>query len=122
MFHRPAVPTIDVREAHARLAEVDAHPLLIDVRGADEFVQARVPGSVLVPLPSLAARLPHLPTDRELLVICHTGNRSATATAFLLARGYDRVADVAGGIVAWYRAGLPLVGGALDPGEGELPG
>jgi rhodanese-related sulfurtransferase len=122
MFRQP-VPSVAAAEAHERLARPDGErPLLVDVRNPDEFVQARVAGSLLVPLPVLAGRATELPADRPLLLICHSGERSAAATSFLLRSGFGDVANVEGGIVAWYRAGLPLVDGALAPGEGDLPG
>jgi rhodanese-related sulfurtransferase len=107
----PSVPTFSVQEAHEHLEDAGSGAILIDVRNPDEFAQARVPGSILMPLP----------LDREILIICATGNRSSTATAYLLGNGFERVANVAGGIVAWYRAGLPIVTGRPEPGEGELP-
>ncbi len=43
------------------------------------------------------------------------------AAGHLLALGYPDVANLDGGIVAWYRAGLPVKSGAIEPGEGTLP-
>jgi rhodanese-related sulfurtransferase len=117
----PSVPTFSVQEAHEHLEDAGSGAILIDVRNPDEFAQARVPGSILMPLPFFAGRFAALPADREILIICATGNRSSTATAYLLGNGFERVANVAGGIVAWYRAGLPIVTGRPEPGEGELP-
>ena len=61
-----------------------------------------------------------LPTDRPLLVICHVGGRSAAVTSFLTRAGRTDVVNVAGGMDAWARAGLPVRTGPLEPGEGEL--
>jgi rhodanese-related sulfurtransferase len=120
---RPAIPVVDVVEANDRLAKAGPErPILVDVRNPDEFEQARVDGAVLMPLPMFAARCRELPTDRPLLLICRSGNRSAAATGHLLALGYTDAANVEGGIVAWYRAGLPIRTGVLDPGEGDLAG
>jgi len=123
MFGRPNVPQMTVQEAHDRAS--DDGPLgalIVDVRNPDEFARVRVPGSVLLPLPSFAQRYNELPADRPILVICATGNRSTTATAFLQRSGYPESANVVGGISAWYQAGLPVRTGALQPGEGDLPG
>jgi len=117
------VPQMTVQEAHDRAS--DDGPLgalIVDVRNPDEFARVRVPGSVLLPLPSFAQRYNELPADRPILVICATGNRSTTATAFLQRSGYPESANVVGGISAWYQAGLPVRTGALQPGEGDLPG
>jgi rhodanese-related sulfurtransferase len=48
-----------------------------------------------------------LPRDREILLICHSGRRSAQAAHLLLKAGHSAV-NVAGGMQAWTQAGLPL--------------
>ncbi|MBF8289093.1 MAG: Rhodanese-like protein [Chloroflexi bacterium] len=55
-------------------------------------------------------------------MICESGGRSAQATAFLLANGWQDVTNVMGGTLAWERAGLPVRYGPPEPGEGDLPG
>jgi len=122
MFRRPSVPQVSVQEAHERAsAGGPTDPLIVDVRNPDEFARVRVPGSVLLPLPFFALRYNELPADRPILVICATGNRSTTATAFLQRSGYSESANVVGGITAWYHAGLPVRTDAVEPGEGDLP-
>jgi rhodanese-related sulfurtransferase len=116
------IPTIDVTEADRRLREDAARPVLLDVRERNEFVDVRAPGSVLVPTSSFVARLGELPADRPLLVICHLGNRSAAVVGYLARMGRTDAVNVAGGMDAWARAGLPVRRGPLEPGEGELPG
>ena len=95
-------------------------PLLVDVREPNEFVEVRAEGAVLVPLSTFMLRYRELPTDRSLLMICKSGARSGQAAAFLLANGWTDVANVAGGTLAWERAGLPVRRGAPAPGEGDL--
>jgi len=122
MFDPNRVPAVTVMDAHRQLHEGGAaRPLLVDVREAHEFAAVRAEGATLFPLSTFAARLPELPTDRPLLMICQSGARSARATAFLLANGWTDVANVAGGTAAWVLAGLPARRGPLDPGEGVLP-
>lgn len=116
-----ALPTIDVGEAERRLREDPARPLLLDVREPNEFAEVRAPGAVLLPTSTFAARLGELPPDRPLLVICHVGGRSAAVTGFLTRTGRTDVVNVAGGMDAWERAGLPLRRGPVQPGEGEVP-
>jgi rhodanese-related sulfurtransferase len=112
-----------VQEAGERLSVGGpAGPLLVDVRNPEEFVAARVPGSVFIPLPEFGSRFKELPKDRPLIVLCASGNRSAFATAHLLASGYSDVANLEGGIIAWYRAGLPVRSGPVEDGEGDLAG
>jgi rhodanese-related sulfurtransferase len=117
----PLVPTIDILEAApAPVTHGRPEPLLVDVRERDEFVDLRAPGAVLYPTSSFLLRFEELPRDRPLHVICRTGSRSAAVTAFLLRNGWTDVQNVAGGMVAWARAGREVRRGPLEPGEGEL--
>jgi rhodanese-related sulfurtransferase len=124
------IPNVDVLEAARRVglapgpepAQGRAAPLLVDVRERYEFEAVRAPGVVLIPLSEFGMRFAELPRDRPLLMICAAGSRSQRAGEFLAASGYPDVANVAGGIVAWHAAGLPISGGPPAPGEGDLPG
>lgn len=116
------VPTVDVAEADRRLREDPARPILLDVREVNEFVQVRAPGAMLVPTSSFVARMGEIPPDRPLLVVCHTGNRSAAVVGYLARMGRTDAVNVAGGMDAWARAGLATRRGPLETGEGELPG
>ena len=116
-----SIPTIDVHEAERRLREDPAGPLLVDVREAKEFGELRAPGAVLVPTSSFMARVGELPTERPLLVVCHVGGRSAAVVGYLTRSGRTDVVNVAGGMDAWERAGLPVRRGPLEPGEGDIP-
>ena len=110
--------SVDVSEAARRLRD-EPDTVLLDVRERDEFAGVRAPGAALVPMSELAQRVGELP-DRPLLVICHSGNRSLAVTSYLRHLGRD-AANVAGGMVAWERAGLPVATGAPAAGEGDLP-
>jgi len=85
--------------------------LLLDVRTPAEFLQdGRVAQSTLIPLQELEQRLNELPTDKTIVCICRSGNRSAAACDLLRSRGYEAI-NVAGGIRAWKAAGYPTVFG-----------
>lgn len=114
------IPTIDVAEAERRLREDPEGPILLDVREANEFGQVRAPGAVLVPTSVFMTRVADLPTDRPLMVMCHVGGRSAAVAGYLIRAGRTDVVNVAGGMEAWERAGLPVRRGAVEPGEGEF--
>jgi rhodanese-related sulfurtransferase len=117
----PTIPTIDARTASDELAaESDPRPLLVDVRNPDEFAEARIAESVLIPLPVFGERFAELPTDRPLFLLCRSGARSAAATAHLVRNGYQSASNVRGGIEAWMAAGLPVRTGPPEPGEGDL--
>ncbi len=82
-----ALPTVDVQEADRRLREDAPTPLLLDVREPNEFQDVRAPGAALVPTSQFMARVAELPTDRPILVICHSGGRSAAVTGYLARTG-----------------------------------
>jgi rhodanese-related sulfurtransferase len=113
------IPSIDVRDAERRQAE-EPGAIIVDVRESNEFAAIRVEGSALYPLSTFVHRFNELPRDRPLLLLCQSGSRSLAATAHLLRNGWPEVVNVAGGIDAWQRAGLPVRTGPVTPGEGEL--
>ena len=85
---------------------------VLDVRSAEEFQgpDGRVAGSLLIPLPELESRSSEIPTDRPLVVVCHSGSRSALATQQLLKAGREQVANLRGGLSRWAAEGYPLEG------------
>lgn len=97
---------ITVVDAERRVASGDA--LLLDVREPDEWRQGHIPGATSIPLCQLSARLSALPGDREILLICRSGNRSSVAQDLLTRAGFDRAINVQGGMIAWQRHGLPI--------------
>ena len=116
------IPSIDPVDAEARWRTERPTPVLLDVREPNEHAEARAAGAVLAPLSTLGGRVGDLPRDRPLFVICHSGNRSAMVTAYLRANGWTDVFNVAGGMIAWGRAGLAIRRGIPDQSEYELPG
>jgi glyoxylase-like metal-dependent hydrolase (beta-lactamase superfamily II)/rhodanese-related sulfurtransferase len=106
-----AVEEIPPEALAARLA-APARPLVLDVREPEEFVGelGHVAGAILVPLDALEHRLPKLAGhhDREVVVVCRAGARSASAGAILRRAGFERVENLAGGMLAWAGAGLPV--------------
>lgn len=99
----PNVPEIDAARA-AELAETGV--LLLDVREDDEWAAGHAPQAVHLPLSRLTVE--DVPADRPVVALCRSGHRSGQLTAALLPRGYDLV-NLAGGMVAWQAAGLPVV-------------
>ncbi|WP_040382263.1 rhodanese-like domain-containing protein [Deinococcus apachensis] len=85
--------------------------LLVDVREPNEYAEVHAEGALLVPLSEFEARYAELPRDRELVMICRSGARSARAGRYLLENGYTNVVNLAGGTLAWAEAGLPTEGG-----------
>jgi adenylyltransferase/sulfurtransferase len=74
---------------------------IVDVRNAEEYQICRIPGSILVPLPQLPQRFRELDPEREMIVHCKSGMRSAKAQQFLREQGFRKVKNLKGGILAW---------------------
>jgi hydroxyacylglutathione hydrolase len=96
----------NVSEVRRQVDEGDA--VLIDVRGAGEWLAGHVPGTPNIPLGYLADRLDELPRDRRLVVHCQGGGRSAIAASVLAASGFTDVVNMSGGYGAWSAAGHPV--------------
>ena len=86
---------------------------IVDVREKDEFngVLGHVPGARLVPLGSLAARAGELSKERPVVTVCRSGARSAQASVLLRQAGFDKVANLAGGMLRWRAQRLAVEGG-----------
>lgn len=102
------VPEVSVREAHERLSQPGSDALLLDVREAWECAPRRAQGAVNIPMSQMRMRAGDVPTDREVLVICEHGSRSAQVVQFLKRLGHSRVTNVAGGTDQWEKTGLPM--------------
>ncbi len=105
---QPNIPSVTVREAQARLAEPESDAVLIDVREVWEYVEVRAQGAKNIPLSELIRRVGEIPHEKDVLLICHTGQRSLSAAAYLQRQGIARVFNVDGGTEEWEQAGLPV--------------
>jgi len=101
------VSGIDVTQLRQRLKSEPA-PFLLDVREQWEYQEGHVPGAQLIPLGELEHRVNEVPRDRPILAICHSGQRSFTAAAYLQRLGYTSVSNVDGGTAAWIERGFPV--------------
>ena len=85
----------------------DGSVQLIDVRQAHENEAGRIAGGRLIELGSLSAEVPTIDRDRPIVFYCRSGSRSAMATQAFAEAGYD-AHNMAGGLLAWEAAGLPI--------------
>lgn len=83
---------------------------LVDIRPADERAYSNIGGSH-IPVYELADRIKELEADkdRDLVLYCRSGHRSASVVAWLQARGFSRVFNLEGGINSWSRKVDPSV-------------
>jgi rhodanese-related sulfurtransferase len=89
----------------------DGGAFILDVREQHEWDEYHVPDSTLIPLAALESRLAELPRDTDIVIVCRSGNRSATGRDILLEAGFDRVTSLAGGLSQWRASGYPTVTG-----------
>ena len=100
-MNQPAVPEV-------LSSELPAGAYLLDVREDEEWAAGHAPDAVHVRLGELGARTGELPRDREIFVICRTGNRSAYVTQALVAGGWQAF-NVSDGMTGWAVAGRPMI-------------
>lgn len=85
---------------------------MIDVRSDDEWNQGYIDGAQQIKIDEFMARQDEWPADKDtpIVVYCQSGYRGAIASVFLQLMGYTNVNNLAGGVNAWLRAELPVVG------------
>ncbi|WP_428940723.1 MBL fold metallo-hydrolase [Fontivita pretiosa] len=99
--------TISVQDLHEALNDKVQPPFVLDVRGDSEWAGGHIQGAHHIHAGLLKDRLNEVPKDRPVVVICGTGYRGSIAASVLKSSGYERVANVPGGMTAWHAAGLP---------------
>ena len=99
---------ISAKEA---LAKRQAGAFVLDVRDQWEWNEYHVPNSTLIPLAQLPSRLSELPRDREIVVVCRSGNHSATGRDILMKAGFPSVTSLGGGLLGWRSSQYPTVTG-----------
>ena len=87
-----------------------AQAMRLAIRGIEDAIRQRQQE-----LPELERRLGEIPAERPVVVLCHSGSRSALATQELIKAGRPQVANLRGGLRAWQREGLPLEHNSPNP-------
>jgi len=86
----------------AQLAKM-TDPLLIDVRETYEFKQGHLEGAWLIPLGQLERHIDAIPRDRDVVLYCRSGSRSAHALEMMRGAGFHRAKHLKGGYLAWLK-------------------
>lgn len=109
-FFKSPKAEVSVEDA---LALSQSGALLIDVREPDELQEMAydVKEMVNIPLGELAYKLNEIPKDKQVIVVCQKGGRSAQAFELLKEKGFVNVANMTGGMDAWNEKGLPVLTG-----------
>lgn len=103
------VREVDPSEVARRLRAEPERLVLVDIREDHERDASRIDPSLHIRMQEVPTRLAELPHDREVVVYCHTGVRSAMVAGFLEQHGHPDVANLEGGIDAWSRRVDPAV-------------
>jgi rhodanese-related sulfurtransferase len=80
--------------------------VLVDVRTEAEVARGKIRGALHIPLTALPARLGEIDKNKPVVFCCQMGGRSAQASQFAVAQGYEKVYNLQGGMQAWLAAGL----------------
>ena len=81
------------------------HLFVLDVRTPAEYAEGHVPGAVNVPHDQLASRLAEVPKDKDVVLYCRSGRRTALAAEVLASHGYTRLSHLEGDMQAWVDRG-----------------
>jgi rhodanese-related sulfurtransferase len=91
--------TISVTEAETMIESGKVE--VIDVRTPEEYTAGHIPESKLIPLQTLEGMLSELDKEKEYLIVCRSGNRSAEASAILAQNGFQMIYNMGGGMNEW---------------------
>lgn len=105
----PSAAVQQVISAEQAKEMIEDGAFLLDVRTLEEFEQAHIPGSTLIPLDTLASRVDELPQDETIVVYCRSGNRSLQAVNLLEQAGFESVHSMGEGINQWIAQGYQVV-------------
>ena len=99
-------PEIGTAEAYSLYQKGET--FFVDVREQDEWDAVHIPNTTLIPLGQVASRLSEIPKDKNIVVVCRSGNRSQSGRDILLQACYTNVTSMAGGITDWTKHGYPV--------------
>ena len=105
LFDRSNIPGVNPEQAREKQ---NAGAVIVDVREPSEWQEGHIPGAIHIPLGTLPQRLSQLDANKELVVVCRSGNRSMKASQLLRQAGYSKVYNMSGGMIDWSRTGLPV--------------
>jgi rhodanese-related sulfurtransferase len=97
---------ISVDQAHKLYQQGGTY--FLDVREQSEWDQYHIPNTTRISLGDLAARVSELPKDQQIVIVCHSGNRSKQGRDILKQAGFTKVSSMTGGLLAWQNKGYLL--------------
>jgi rhodanese-related sulfurtransferase len=110
-----APPAVTPQQVHELQVKRDPALFVLDVRSPEEFAAGHVPGAVNVPYDQVGSRLAEIPKDKDVVLYCRSGRRSALAADVLEKNGYEHLQLMQGDMPGWEKAGLPVEVAAPKP-------
>jgi len=100
-----------------RLEAGDAELLVLDVRSVAEFDEGHLPGAINIPHDAIGERIGELgtPDERDVVVYCRSGRRTALALAVLKEAGFSRLFHLEGDYLRWSEESRPLIRAPAPP-------
>jgi rhodanese-related sulfurtransferase len=94
------------------ISKIENSALIVDVRKRQEVANVTfdVPNYVNIPMDEFEERYTELPKDKEIVMVCLSGERSLRTTYYLMNNGYDKVFNMDGGIIKWASKKFPTKG------------
>jgi len=98
------------------MGKVKEGALIVDVRNKSEVEEVTfdVPNYINIPLNELEDRINEIPKDKEIVMVCKSGERSLKTTYFLMNAGYENIYNMRDGIIKWASKGFPTKGNIAD--------
>jgi len=96
-----AIKNVSVTELAKAMKSSNSTLILLDVREPWEIDFASIENSVNIPMNQVPERLSEIPTDKEIVVMCHHGGRSLSVAQFLAHHGFNNISNLTGGIHSW---------------------
>jgi len=102
------IPQLNVNDAVRLMNDDDV--IILDVRESSEYSAGHIRDSIHIPIGSLSKRIGELDKhkNKKILAYCRSGNRSNGACRLLSKQGFENVNNMAGGVISWSGANLPL--------------
>ena len=75
--------------------------MLLDVRNIQEVLYSKIENSVHIPMNEIVNRMNELDPNKEIIIQCKSGKRSARVCEYLMTQNFNNVKNLTGGIIAW---------------------
>ena len=75
--------------------------MLLDVRNIQEVLFSKINGSIHIPMNEIMKRINELDSNKEIIIQCKSGKRSARVCEYLMTQNFKNVKNLTGGIIAW---------------------